>query len=166
MVDSIFRLTDPGDTEASVGATEKIEFNSGTVPDSTGRLVSPSFRMVSDLNPHPNPNRRLNKIQDSLLGVVEVIIAGYFVNHNVTLGPRNLYNWSIDEDINSDFRGGRFGLNLATMNGILSVVPTIGFNGTGYMLAEVDVIDVPEPRTKIPFTAKFFRNGTISTVSE
>lgn len=164
-MDTIFRLTNPGDTEANVGATEKIEFNSGTIPDSTGRLISPSFRMVSDLNPHPNPNRALNKIQDSLLGVVEVVIAGYFVDHNNTLGPRNLYNWSIDEDINDDFRGGRFGLSLSTMNGLLNVVPTIGLNGTGYMLAEVDVIDLEEPRTKIGFTARFFRNGSISTVS-
>ena len=99
MADTIFRLTNPGDTEANVDSTEKIIFNTGTVPDSTGFLVSPSFRMVSDLNPHPNPNRKLNKIQDSLLGVVEVIVAGYFLNHDNTLGPRNLYNWSIDEDI-------------------------------------------------------------------
>ena len=67
MVDSIFRLTNPGDTEASVGSTEKIIFNSGSVPDSTGRLITTSFRMASDLNPHPNPDTALNQIQDSLL---------------------------------------------------------------------------------------------------
>ena len=97
---TLFRFTTSTDTISTIASTEKIEFNTGTVPDSTGRLVKPSFRMVSDLNPHPNPNRALNKIQDSLLGVVEVVIAGYFVDHNNTLGPRNLYNWSIEEDIN------------------------------------------------------------------
>ena len=163
MADTIFRLTNPGDTEASVGATEKIIFNTGTVPDSTGRLVAPSFRMASDLNPHPNPDTKLNPIQDSLLGVIEVTIAGYFVNHNNTLGPRNLYNWSVDEDVNNDFQFGRFGLTLETMNGILDLVPTVGLNGTGYMLAEVDVIDLQDPRTKIGFIAKFLRNGAITT---
>lgn len=164
MTDTIFRFTNPGDTVGSIGDTEKIEFNTGAVPDSTGRLVTPSFRMASDLNPHPNPDTQLNPIQDSLLGVVEVIISGYFVDHNNTLGPRNLYNWSIDPDVNDDYQFGRFGISLATMNGILDVTPTVGLNGTGYMLSEVDVIDMNEPRTKVGFIAKFLRNGAIVTV--
>lgn len=164
MVDTIFRLTNPGDTEPSVGPTEKIIFNTGTVPDSTGKLVTTRFRMVSDLNPHANPDVQLNQIQDSLLGVVEVTVAGYFVNHNNTLGPRNLYNWSVDEDVNANFRKGRFGLTLGTMNGILDIIPTVGLSGTGYMLAEVDVIDVEDPRTEVGFIAKFFLNGVVANV--
>lgn len=164
LVDSIFRLTNPGDTEGSVGASEKILFNSGSVPDNTGKLHTTGFRMASDLNPHPNPDTELNQIQDSLLGVLEVTIAGYFVDHNNTLGPRNLFNWSVDPDVNDDFRKGRFGLTLASMNEILSLVPTTGLQGTGYMLAEIDVIDIEDPRTEVGFIAKFFRNGTITTV--
>lgn len=164
MVDTIFRLTNPGDTEANVGNSEKIIFNSDGVPDSTGRLVTPSFRMVSDLNPHPNPDTKLNPIQDSLLGVVEVTVSGYFVDHNNTIGPKNLYNWSVDEDVNNDFQFGRFGLSLATMAGILNVTPTVGINGTGYMLSEIEVIDLENPRTEVGFIAKFLRNGTITTV--
>jgi len=164
LADTIFRLTSPGDTEGSVGATEKIIFNTGSVPDSTGRMVTTSFRMASDLNPHPNPDTQLNQIQDSLLGVVEVTVAGYFIDHNNTLGPRNLYNWSVDEDVNNDFRKGRFGLTLDSMNGILSLVPTTGLTGTGYMLAEVDVIDIEDPRTEVGFIAKFFLNGVPKNV--
>jgi len=164
LVDSIFRLTNPGDTEASVGATEKILFNTGVIPDSTGRLVKTGFRMVSDLNPHPNPDIPLNQIQDSLLGVVEVTVAGYFIDHNNTLGPTNLYNWSVDEDTNDDFRKGRFGLTLATMNGILSKIPTTGLAGTGYMLSEVEAFDEEKPRTEVSFIAKFFLNGVPSNV--
>jgi len=159
MADTIFRLTDPGDTESSVGSTEKIIFNSGTIPDNTGKLVTTSFRMTSDLNVHPNPDTPLNQIQDSLLGVVEVTIAGYFIDHNATKGPANLYNWSVDPDVNNDFRKGRFGLTLGTMAGILSLVPTTGLNGIGYMLSEIEVIDVEEPRTEVGFIAKFFLNG-------
>jgi len=165
LADTIFRLTDPGDTEASVGSTEKIIFNTGIVPDSTGKLVTTSYRMVSDLNPHENPDTPLNQIQDSLLGVVEVIVAGYFVDHNNTQGPANFYNWSVDPDVNDDFRKGRIGLTLATMAGILNVIPTTGLNGTGYMFSEIYVEDVEDPRTKIPFIAKFFRNGVITNVT-
>lgn len=159
MADTIFRLTNPGDTESSVSSTEKIIFNTGAIPDSTGRLVRTGFRMVSDLNAHPNPDTPLNQIQDSLLGVVEVTVAGYFVDHNATKGPANLYNWSVDPDVNDDFRKGRFGLTLATMAGILSIIPSTGLNGIGYMLSEIDVFDVEEPRTQVDFIAKFFLNG-------
>ena len=164
MVDTIFRFTNPADNVPGLPDEDKIIFNTGTVPDATGKLVTTRFRMVSDLNPHANPDVQLNQIQDSLLGVVEVTVAGYFVNHNSTLGPRNLYNWSVDEDVNDDFRKGRFGLTLSTMNGILDIVPTVGLGGIGYMLAEVDVIDVEDPRTEVGFIAKFFLNGVVVNV--
>jgi len=164
MADTIFRLTNPGDTEFSVGSTEKIIFNTDTVPDSTGRLQTTRFRMVSDLNQHENPDIPLNQIQDSLLGVVEVIVAGYFVDHNNTKGPANLYNWSVDPDVNDDFRKGRFGLTLATMAGILDIIPTTGLNGIGYMLSEIEVTDIEDPRTEIGFIAKFFLNGVPANV--
>jgi len=162
--DSIFRFTNPGDTEGTVGNSEKIIFNSGTIPDSTGKLVKTGFRTGTDLNPHPNPDTPLNQIQDSLLGVVEVTVAGYFIDHNNTLGPANLYNWSVDPDTNDDFRKGRFGLTLASMNGILSKVPTVGLAGTGYMLSEVEVFDEESPRTEVSFIAKFFLNGVATNV--
>jgi len=159
LVDSIFRLTGINDDEGNVGNTEKIIFNSGSVPDTTGRLIRTSFRMASDLNPHPNPDTPLNQIQDSLLGVVEVTVTGYFVDHNNTKGPANLYNWSVDPDVNDDFKKGRFGLTLSTMDGILNIIPIPGLNGIGYMLSEVEVIDVEEPRTEVGFIAKFLLNG-------
>lgn len=164
MVDILFRFTNPGDTIGNRGAADIIEFNTGVVPDSTGRMVATSFRMASDLNAHPNPDTQLNQIQDSLLGVVEVTVAGYFIDHNNTLGPRNLYNWSVDEDVNDDFRKGRFGISIESMNGILNLTPTVGLTGTGYMLSEIDVIDFEEPRNEIGFTAKFFLNGTVLNV--
>jgi len=168
LVDSIFRFTNPGDTKIIVEALsdEIIEFNiaSNGIPDNTGKLVTTSFRMASDLNAHPIPSIPLNQIQDSLLGVVEVTVAGYFINHNNTKGPANLYNWSVDPDVNDTFRKGRFGLTLATMGGILSLVPTEGLNGIGYMLSEIEVIDVEHPRTEVGFIAKFFLNGVPAKV--
>ena len=164
MADTIFRLTLVTDSEASVADSEKIVFNTGTVPDNTGRLVTTSFRMASDLNPHANPDIAGVSIQDALLGVTEVIVAGYFVNHNNTVGPKNLFNWSVDPDVNSVFRKGRFGLSLATMAGLLDLVPTSGLSGVGYLLSEVEVIDVEDPRTKVGFIAKFLRSGKVSPI--
>jgi len=164
MADAIFRLTAPGDTESSVGSSEKIIFNTGAVPDSTGRLVTTSFRMASDLNPHPNPNIAGVIVQDSLLGITEVTVAGYFVSHNSTIGPKNLFNWSVEPDVNTNFRRGRFGLTLATMAGILDLVPTVGLDGVGYMLSEIDVQDIENPRDEVPFIAKFIRSGTVAVI--
>lgn len=161
MADTIFRLTAPSDTEASVSASEKIIFNTGTVPDNTGKMISTGFRMASDLNPHANPDIAGVPIQDSLLGVTEVTIAGYFISHNLTIGPKNLFNWSVDPDVNNDFRRGRFGITAASMAGILSLVPTTGLDGIGYMLSEVEVHDIEDPRDEVTFIAKFLRSGKV-----
>lgn len=165
MADTIFRFTGSSDTISGLASTEKIIFNTGIVPDSTGKLTRTGFRMGTDLNPHPNPDTALNPIQDSLLGVVEITIAGYFINHNNTLGPRNLWNWKIGGDQNSDYIFGRFGLVLSTMAGLLSLTPTTGVNGTGYFISEVFVEDTETPRTEVGFIVKLLRNGTITTVS-
>lgn len=164
MVDTIFRFTNSGDAIGTIGSTEKIIFNTGTVPDATGKLVTTSFRMGTDLNPHPNPDTANNPIQDSLLGVTEITIAGYFIDHNNTIGPRNLFNWKVQGDVNDDFEFGRTGLVLATMDEILSVTPTVGINGTGYMISELYVEDLEKPRTEIGFIVKLLRNGTVTEV--
>ena len=51
----LFRFTNPGDTLGTIGDSEKIEFNLGTAPDDTGRLIANKFRMSRDINIHPNP---------------------------------------------------------------------------------------------------------------
>ena len=172
MVDTIFRFTSPGDTVGTLGASEKIEFNTGTVPDSTGRTVRTSFRMTRDTNIHPNPRRVLDQIQDSLLGYIDVAVSGYFVGHSTTLGPRNLFNWMIGlaqisptTTPSGDFPVGRFGLTLDSFaNGLLNVTPDDTPNTIGYILYDVDVQDLESPRDEVPFTAKLYRNGTIVEV--
>ena len=158
MVDTIFRFTDPGDTIGSIGPTEKIEFNQGAVPDDTGRTISTKFRMVRDINVHPNPRRNLDQIQDSLLGNLDVWVTGYFVERDSTKGPINLYNWSAERATSPPgFPFGRFGLVIDNFaNGLLNETP----NSTrGYILYDIEVEDVDNPRDKIPFIAKFYLNG-------
>ncbi len=161
LVDTIFRLTDSGDTEASVADTEKIEFNAGTVPDSTGKLTNIGIRMATDLNPHPNPDISLTPFQDSLLGPLEVTIAGYFVNRNFTIGPTNLKLWAKQPKETDDFENGRFGLSLAALNSALNLIPTTGINGTGYEISEIDIQNIGDP-PKATFIVKLLQNGKIT----
>lgn len=157
MVDTIFRFTNAGDTIGALAATEKIEFNQGSVPDATGRTISSKFSMRRDINPHPNPRRALDFIQDSLLGIVDVWITGHFVSRSTTKGPRNLYNWSIEDATITDFPFGRFGLVVDNFsNGLLNETPSTTI---GYILYDIEVEDVDNPRDKMPFLAKFYLNG-------
>lgn len=173
-VDAIlYRFTDAGDTLGGLGSGDIIEFNLEAVtPDDTGRLTYPSFQMTRDTNIHPNPRRVLDQIQDSLLGIFSLTLNGYFIKHNATLGVRNLFNWSVGEAINPEFTAGRFGLQLASFNGLLDLKPT-GLadevidpldKPKGYVLYDMEVHDVEDPRDKVPFTVKLYRNGDISEV--
>ena len=164
MVESIFRFTTAGDTIANRTAKDIIEFNltTSTKPDGTARLVAPSFRMTRDINFHPNPRKTLDPIQDSLLGILDVEVAGYFVNNLATKGPKNLFNWSVGEGDTDAFPVGRFGMDLSSFGGLLSLTPT---SAVGYYLYDIDVQDVEDPRTEVPFIARFYRSGTISEIT-
>ena len=156
----LFRFTNSTDTISGLADSEKIEFNLGTVPDNTGKLTFPSFKMSRDVNVHPNPRRALDQVQDSLLGLLEVRLSGYFISHSTTLGPKNLFNWQVDTATNSDFPFGRFGLVLNSLaNGLLNLQPTIT---TGYILFDTEVNDVEDPRDEVVFNASLYRNGAIT----
>jgi len=156
---AIFRVTSTGDTESSVASTEKIEFNGGSAPDTTGKLTATGFDTIRDLSFHPNPRRALTKIQDNLLGTLEVTITGHFVDHDSTIGPLNFFNWSKDPATNDDFPFGRFGLRLDDFGGgALSLTPSATI---GYILHIVHVEDAESPRDIASFVAKLYRNGSI-----
>lgn len=162
----LYRFTNLGDTLATLAPTEKIEFNMGTVPDNTGRLTFPSFKMSRDTNIHPNPRRALDQIQDSLLGLLDVRLSGYFTSHSTTLGPKNLYNWQVGTATNNNYPFGRFGLQLNSFGatqgvGLLNLEPSLT---TGYILYDIEVQDVEDPRDKVPFNAQLYRNGDISVI--
>ena len=158
MVDVIFRFATPGDTIGGLTSANKIEFNAGAVPDATGKMTSTGFKMLRDTNIHPNPRRTLNQIQDSLLGITEVTITGYFIAHATTLGPKNLWNWQREESTNAVLPFGRFGLQIPSFaNSLLDQDPTAS---TGFILTDVEVTDVDDPRDKVEFIARFYLNGT------
>ena len=157
---AIFRIDAVGDTESDANtANEIIEFNGGAKPDSTGRGVSNAFEMTRSINVHPNPRRALDQIQDGKLSFLEIIVEGYFVDHDATTGPSQLFDWMNEDATNAALPFGRFGLRLDdSFNGKLDLVPIAT---KGYILYHVQVIDAESPRDQASFVAKFYRNGVI-----
>lgn len=156
----IFRTDAAGETETTARtAGELIEFNGGAAPDSTGRLVATGFRMIRDVSPHPNPKRALTKWQDNLLGTMELVLTGYFVDHDTTAGPLKFFNWQKEVGQNASLPFGRFGIRLDDFgSGTLDLTPSAV---AAYLLVDVDIQDVESPRDEVSFVARFVRNGTI-----
>lgn len=154
---AIFRLTTAGQSEATVGSGEKIEFNQGAVPDANGRITSSSIHEVEDLSHHPNPNRHLDQIQPGKLGFIEVVVAGYIKGPSSSLIDINFYNWMKQDKNNTDFPFGRFGLRLNDFPDIINLTPS---SAVGYILYDI-FIERPEEFTELAtFVAKFYKNGT------
>ncbi len=157
---AIFRIDSVGDTEDTAKtANEIIEFNGGTAPDTTGRTTGTSFEMTRSVNVHPNPRRALDQIQDGKLSFLEVIITGYFVDHDDTTGPSQLFDWMNEDASNAALPFGRFGLRLDdSFNEKLALIPTAT---AGYILYHTHVDDAESPRDQASFTIKLYRNGVI-----
>lgn len=157
---AIFRINAPGDVEADAKtAGEIIEFNGGDAPDATGKMIATGFRMIRDVSPHPNPKRALTKWQDNLLGTMEVIVTGYFKDHDATAGPAQFFNWQKEPTKNAALPFGQFGLRLDDFaGGTLNLTPSAS---AGYFLVDVDIQDVQTPRDQVTFVARLIRNGAI-----
>lgn len=154
---ALFRLTTAGQTEATVGSTEKVEFNDGVVPDANGQLVSSSFEMNEDLSFHPNPNRHLTQIQDGKLGTIHVVLAGYIKAPASSLIAINFYNWMKQDKTNSAFPFGRFGLRVNDFPDQINLTPSAT---AGYIL-HYTYWERPEDYAGIAtMIAKLYRNGT------
>lgn len=158
---AIFRVTNPGDTETSVGAGDKIQFNGGTVPDLFGHMVTTSWHALRDISVHPNPNKALNVVQDGRLGTIEVILAGYFTRPVQSGGKINFYDWMSDPATsNPNFRYGRFGIRIDDLSEI-DLTPS---SSRGYILYDVYVERVPDSPNEVGFIAKLYRTSMAGTV--
>lgn len=161
---AIYRIDTAGDTETTArdvyDPTQVIEFNSGAVPDATGKMTGTSFQMVRSVNFHPNPRRALDKIQDGLLSYIDVTITGYFINHDTTIGPQQFYDWMKDPATNASLPFGRFGLRLDDFGAVDKLLDFVPIATSGYILYDVFVEDLEVPRDEVGFIAKLYRNGT------
>ena len=158
---AIFRVTNPGDTEGSVGAGDKIEFNGGIVPDTTGKAITSSWHSIRDVSIHPNPNKALNVIQDGKLGTIEVILAGYFTRPITSGGKINFFDWMSDPATsNPNFRYGRFGIRIDD----LSEVDLTPSSTRGYILYDVYIERVPDSPNEVAFIAKLYRTSKAGSI--
>lgn len=152
----IFRVTGSGDNELNV--SDKIEFNTGGVPDANANQVFTSWHMVRDLSPHPNPNTALTEQQDGLLGTFEIVIAGYFKNPTTESSGTRLQSWQAQAGtVDNAFDKGRWGLRIDDMPE-LNLTPSATI---GYLLYDVYVERPEDSINEKRFILKLVRNGAI-----
>ena len=154
---AIFRVTTTGDTESSVGSAEKIEFDGGIVPDSSGRMVNNRFNLSRDFSEHPSPKKPINQIKDGKLGSYQIIIAGVITMPGTAQSSANLVNWMTNDATNDDFLKGRFGFRNDTFP-IFDLTPSLNI---GYILVDVEFQEDREFQGKVEFIATLRRNGSI-----
>ncbi len=152
----IFRVTGAGDNETNV--SDKIEFNTGGVPDANAKMTYSSWQMIRDVSPHPNPNTALTEMQDGLLGTFEITVAGYFLQPLTEVSGALLQTWQAQPGtIDTHFDKGRWGLRMDDMQELnLSPSATIG-----YLLYDVYVERPDDAVNEKRFILKFYRNGAI-----
>ncbi len=160
---ALFRLSNAGDTESSVGSTEKVEFGNGAVvPDAFGRIgggqsefeigVGIADNMVPTSADSPTSGILSEK---QYLGQFDkmVKIVGYFTRRSTSTGPDNLTKWADENQEPTDFPEGNIGLRLDTFNAF-DLVPT---STTGYYLTNIKFILDPKKQTPIGFIASLKR---------
>jgi hypothetical protein len=155
---AIFRIDANGDLESDARtAGQIIEFNGGVVPDTTGRITDPSIHWGRSVSFHTNPQRTLDQVQDNKLSFKEVVLSGYFVDSDATVGPDKFDEWFKEDGTNASLPFGRFGIrNDDFASASNNLVPT---STKGYILYDAEVHDVETPRDQVSFVAKFYRNG-------
>ena len=154
---AIFRLTGTGDTESSVGSAEKIEFDGGIVPDSSGRMVNNRYKLSRDFSEHASPKKPINQIKDGKLGTYQITIAGVITVPGTSQAAANLVNWMAQDATNDDFLKGRFGFRMDTFP-IFDLTPS---SSIGYILLDVEFQEDLEFKGKVEFIAILRRNGSI-----
>ena len=110
---SIFRFTNPADTETAI--SDKIEFNgNAAVPDAKSfiKTIKPIMSIIGQENETPDSNNPSN-IDETGLALVGLEINGYFKANEATrpLAIRNIRNWfKQGNQKTADFPHGRFGI--------------------------------------------------------
>jgi hypothetical protein len=109
---SIYRFTDPGDTETSI--SDKVEFSGNSVvPDAKSFInhVTPIMSIIGQENQTPGSNNP-SHLDETGLAFVGLEITGYFIG-NETLRPfglNSITNWlKQGQQKTSDYPHGRFG---------------------------------------------------------
>lgn len=160
---ALFRLTNAGDTEASVASTEKVEFGDGAVtPDAFGKIGGGDSEFELDIGIADNAVPASDDSPSSgvlsekqYLGAFNkrIVVVGYFTRRSTSTGPDNLIKWGEEDQEPTDFPEGNIGLRLDTFDSF-DLVPT---STNGYYLDNVKFILDPKKKTPIGFRATLKR---------
>jgi len=111
----LYRVTSPGDTYGTVGATEKISFNASTdVSTMNGFITSYRVATTTGIGNNQAAEQDLGDHQD--LGTVEemYILNGFISKRDTASGSTNLIDiikkWDDEIKTNTNFVHGRFGI--------------------------------------------------------
>ena len=154
---SIYRIDVGGDTEATAKtANQIIEFNGGDNPDAKSFLERVNHHWVEDISKHPNPNKALDRLHDSLLGTRSLILEGWFEDPDNAGALVRLSNWMGDPKTNTALEFGRFGVRVDDFSN-LDIAPSAT---VAWMLYDAEVDIPPDHPYECNFTLRLWLNGT------
>lgn len=156
---SVFRVTDASDTEANAKLDTNgiVEMNNDAdTPDGNTFMESMTISWTEDISIHPNPGRALNQVQANGLGTKIVTIKGYIKNDSPG-APVTFDAWMEESKDNTNFPYGRFGIRNDNMSS-QDFTPTAT---TGYILQNIELIDVPEFENRLDFIMVLYRSGSV-----
>ena len=160
----IYRYTNLGDDWANVGFTDKIEFDTGAVPDTTGHVVSTTGKITRSLQQNPKPrSNNADEIQDNGVSQISMTIAGYIENVPASVIEAQFITWMINDNTSTNFPFGRFGIHFFDRSA-WNTAPVTGVStGHGFLIEDVEISTVEGfPITR--FIVKLRYNGLSSGI--
>lgn len=101
------------DNNMEASSSDKIEFNTGSVPDNTSSITQTEIQITSAIAINEKPKGNLNEIQDTAADGVTYIITGSVKNRSNSAAPTTVKKWLFeDKTVTTTFPFGRFGIRL------------------------------------------------------
>lgn len=158
---AIWRATTTG--SESSNSTDIIQFNGGTVPDSTSHVKSSEVDMETGVAENDKPFSPINELQDTKATRITVQVIGIIDNPVSSGAPSRFKIWELEDKVNTVFTKGRFGLRLDDFPAF-NLTPTTLASGTprGYIISNIKLSrDIEFNRLNFSCTLKF--NGDVGT---
>ena len=134
---SIYRLTDPGDSETDV--TDKVDFGgTSPVPDSLSEIqtIKPIMSIIGQENQSPD-SKNPNPIDETGIAIIGLEITGILrANESTKPGATRVFrDWFKDDQKTNDYPEGRIGFR-NNLNNEFNLNPS---TSSGYVLEEYEV---------------------------
>lgn len=97
----------------TVPVTDIVEFNGGTLPDTTGGVIQNTITLTSAIAINAKPKKALDELQDTGLSTITWQITGHITNPKNSAIPDLVKKWMCENKyVKTTFPYGRFGLQL------------------------------------------------------